>query len=359
MLSSGAVVGHYEIRSVLGQGGMGVVYLAHDRILRRDVALKVLTEAHAAQRADSLRREAQALAALNHPCIAQVYGFEEFDGLSVLAMEFVDGRDLSTVLKSGPLDFIQAVTFASQIADALIYAHAHRVVHRDLKPLNIRVANDGTVKVLDFGLAQQGLAAPNPTASATDATLSRYIDLGVANGTPGYMSPEQARGLATSTTTDIWAFGVLLFEMLSGSCPFQRADALGTIAAVLEREPDWRSLPESIPASLVDLLRTCLQKLPDDRPQSMAAVKASLATVREAEPASHTVTDAPPEVVERMRNDRAGFLAETHVMVALWSVALADGLREAQEDRLMRLVANLLGLTDVDSALARQKAERE
>lgn len=280
MLAPGAVIGNYEVIRVLGHGGMGIVFLAHDRKLRRNVALKVLSDTSADEPITTLRHEAQALAALNHPSIAQVHDFEEFNGAPILVMEFVEGTDLTARLLGGPLTWEQALPIALQVADALTYAHARAIVHRDLKPSNIRIRDDGSVKVIDFGIAQQqpstNLASPDVT---TQPTAVRPADGGGVSGTPAYMSPEQTRGMSTSPATDIWAFGVVLFEMLSGKNPFEGPDPLSTMAAVLEREPNWGLLPSATPPPVVNLLKRCLEKRAEQRPKGMEAVTEGLRQV--------------------------------------------------------------------------------
>jgi hypothetical protein len=272
-ISTGTRLGPYEIHTALGAGGMGVVYRARDTRLGRDVAIKVLPEALTSD-ADRLQRfehEARVLAALNHPHIGAIYVFEEAEGLRGLVLELVEGPTLSERLGSGPLSMSEALTIARQIADALDAAHEKGIIHRDLKPANIKVTTDGTAKVLDFGLAKafardgsKGDVSSSPTITAV-GTLD-----GVILGTAGYMSPEQARGKPFDKRTDIWAFGCVLYEMLTRHAAFTRDNVSDTIVAILDREPDWRALPEATPPTIRRLLQRCLEKDPKRRLHDIA-----------------------------------------------------------------------------------------
>ena len=252
-LSAGARLGPYVVVSLLGAGAMGEVYRARDTNLRRDVALKILPESLAADpdRLARFTREARTLGALNHPHIAQVYGFEEHGGVRALAMELVEGENLARHIAREPLRVEQALLFSRQIAEALEAAHARGIVHRDLKPANIMIREDGTVKVLDFGLAKawvDDLGPVTPPAIAlppppTITTPAMATEVGVLVGTAAYMSPEQARGGAVDKASDIWAFGCVLYEMLAGTRAFEGTGALDTIASVLTHEPAWQRLP--------------------------------------------------------------------------------------------------------------------
>ena len=274
-LSPGTRLGPYEIIAPLGAGGMGEVYRARDGKLRRDVAVKIPPPAFAADpdRLARFQREAELLAVLNHPNIAAVYGLEESSastaGPATLAivMELVEGETLGDRIARGPIELDEAAAIARQIADALEAAHERGVVHRDLKPANIKVTTGGTVKVLDFGLAKMtdtdssggGLAmSPTVTAHATQD--------GAILGTAAYMSPEQARGKRVDRRTDVWAFGCVLFEMLTGRRAFDEGDsASDAVAAILKSEPDWSALPDDSPPHIRRLLRRCLQKDPQKR----------------------------------------------------------------------------------------------
>jgi Tol biopolymer transport system component len=259
-LPIGTRIGPYEIKSPLGEGGMGVVYRANDTKLRRDVALKLLPDHFAGQtdRLSWFRREAQVLAALNHPNIAQIYGLEESDGKRCIVMELVEGATLAERLKRGSIPLQEAVSIAVQIATALEAAHEKGIIHRDLKPSNIKITPNGTVKVLDFGLAKVRVAESADLSTApTKVTISAP---GIIMGTPAYMSPEQAKGSDTDRTSDVWAFGCVLYEMLTGHAVFSGKTATEILAAILKTEPDWRQLPPDIPESIRRLLRRCLQK---------------------------------------------------------------------------------------------------
>ena len=242
---------------------MGEVYRARDSRLGRDVAIKVLPRAFTADpdRLARFEREARMLAALNHPHIGAIYGLEDADGERGLVLELVEGPTLEDRLAAGPLEIRTALTNARQIAEALEAAHEKGIIHRDLKPANIKLSHDSNVKVLDFGLAKAfasdgaGRAWSHPpTITATE------LHAGVIVGTPAYMSPEQARGQAIDKRTDIWAFGCVLFEMLTGHVAFRGATISDTIAAILEREPEWDALPSHTPAGIRQLLRRCLDK---------------------------------------------------------------------------------------------------
>ena len=264
VLAAGLRVGPYEIVAPLGAGAMGEVYRACDTKLNRIVALKVLPGRFALDpdRVARFTREAHLLATLNHPNIGAIYGFEESNGAQALVLELVDGPTLADRIATAAIPVGEALSIATQIAEALEAAHEQGIIHRDLKPANIKVREDGTVKLLDFGLAKalasdvtatQGIS--QSPAAAIDATR-----VGVILGTAAYMSPEQARGLPVDTRADIWAFGCVLYEMLTGRPPFTGQTVAETLAAILEREPDWKALPSSTPARIRELLRHCLQR---------------------------------------------------------------------------------------------------
>jgi serine/threonine-protein kinase len=270
-------VGPYRILGLLGRGGMGHVFRAHDSKLQRDVALKVLPRAYEVDpdRLARFQREAQALAALNHPNIAAIYGIEESHGRQALVLELVDGVTLAARIGKGALPIGEALTLARHIAQALEAAHAKGIVHRDLKPANIKVTLEGVVKVLDFGLAKA--AGDSAAAAAADSpTLPGDTRAGVIVGTAAYMSPEQARGHDVDPRSDIWSFGCVLFEMLAGRQAFESDGASGSIAKVRGDEPDWTRLPARTPARVRRLLRRCLEKDPGKRPQTIAEARAVL-----------------------------------------------------------------------------------
>ena len=263
--------------SRLGAGGMGEVYRARDTKLNRDVALKVLPELLAADpdRLARLTREAQLLASLNHPNIAAIHGLEDSDGVRALVLELVDGPTLADRIALGAIPVPEALTIARQIADALEAAHEHGIVHRDLKPANIKVRHDGTVKVLDFGLAKALEPAQASNAVATlSPTLSMHAtQAGLILGTAAYMSPEQAAGKAADKRSDLWAFGVVLMEMLTGGQAFTGETVPHVLASVLKSEPDWTQLPADTPTQVVRVLRRCLEKDRRHRLDSAAAAR--------------------------------------------------------------------------------------
>ena len=259
----GRAIAHYRILSKLGSGGMGVVYRARDLKLGRDVALKLLPALSAADadRAARFKREAQLLASLNHPNIAAIYGFEDTDNVLALVLELVEGTTLDDRVRRVRLPLSEVLAVAGQIADALEAAHRVGIIHRDLKPSNIKITPEGVVKVLDFGIAK-ALAAAGSSADRGESpsiTGTRTI-AGVILGTAAYMSPEQARGQSVDKRSDIWAFGCVVFEMLTGTSAFARKTTTDTIAAVVGAEPDWKRLPANIPGSIRRLLTRCLQK---------------------------------------------------------------------------------------------------
>ena len=328
-LTPGTRLGVYEITALLGEGGMGQVYRATDTRLKRQVALKILPLAVAgdADRLSRFHREAEVLAALNHPHIAAIYGFEESGDVSALVMELVDGEDLSQRIARGPVAIADALAIARQITEALEAAHEQGIVHRDLKPANIKVRADGTVKVLDFGLAK-ALAPASDAASAiaqaATITSPAMTQVGMILGTAAYMSPEQARGTSVDKRADLWAFGVVLWEMLTGTRLFAGATVSDTIAAVLTAEPPWAVLAPATPASIRRLLRRCLQK---DRTRRLADVSDARLDIDDA--LTDESSDRPvPTVASRGR-------ATTAWAVAGVCAALAVGLGVAMVRRPM------------------------
>jgi serine/threonine protein kinase len=254
-ISAGARLGPYEILAAIGAGGMGEVYRANDPRLHRDVAIKI----GAAQFSERSAREARLVAALNHPNICHVYDV----GPNYLVMELVEGPTLAERLKQGPVPLEEALGIARQIGEALEAAHEKGIVHRDLKPANIKIRPDGTVKVLDFGLAkgaEEAASAENPEISPT-LTLEQATRAGSVLGTAAYMAPEQARGKPVDKRADIWAFGVVLYEMLTGQRLFKGETVSDTLAAVLTREPEWTRVPPGTER----LLRRCLERDPKQR----------------------------------------------------------------------------------------------
>jgi serine/threonine-protein kinase len=286
----GEMLSHFSITAKLGEGGMGTVYLAEDTKLGREVAIKVLPESVAAdaERLARFEREAKVLASLNHPNIAAIYSFESDESVHFLVMELVDGEDLRKRLSKGQMSSDEAIPIALQIAEALEAAHEKGIIHRDLKPANIQIDSEGDVKILDFGLAKaldpdSGSVRPG-LGSLLDGTLPADLSEsptltaemtreGVVLGTFGYMSPEQARGQQADRRTDIWAFGCVVYEMLTGERAFGGDTASDRLARILEREPHWEQLPEDVPAPVATLLRRCLSKDPRQRIHDMADVR--------------------------------------------------------------------------------------
>ena len=282
-LHPGTRIGLYEVISMIGAGGMGEVYRARDTKLGRDVAIKVLPADFTAdpERRARFAREARLLATLNHPHIGAIYGLEESEGIAALVLEFVDGPTLADRLQHAPLPIAEALAIARQIAEALEAAHDKGIVHRDLKPANVILQGGGAgtagpvrAKVLDFGIAK-------PVAMDLAADLTRESSLagtedGRILGTPAYMSPEQARGAPIDKRIDIWAFGCVLFEMLSGRRAFEGKTGADTLARVLEREPDWTVLPAATPDAIRTLLRRCFVKDPGRRPRDIGDLRLEL-----------------------------------------------------------------------------------
>ncbi|MGH9777049.1 MAG: protein kinase domain-containing protein [Candidatus Acidiferrales bacterium] len=315
----GRTLGQYRVVQKLGAGGMGEVYRAADTRLGRDVALKFLPEVFARDpdRLARFEREAKLLASLNHPNIAAIYGLEEADGVRFLVLELVEGETLAERLASGSLPVEEAVAVCRQIAEGLESAHSKGIIHRDLKPANIKITPEGKVKVLDFGLAKafEGEAAArdlsqSPTMSDI-ATRS-----GVVLGTAAYMSPEQARGKTVDTRTDIWAFGCVLYESLSGLPVFHADTVSDTVAGILRGEPDWQFLPAETPASLRRLLRRCLQKDAARRLQHMGDARL------EIEEALVGPEEAPTIVAPRRDWRRLALLCAGSLLVGALAASL-------------------------------------
>ena len=297
-LDVGSRLGLFEVTGRLGEGGMGVVYRATDTTLHRDVALKVLPDAFAqdAERLARFQREAQVLASLNHPNIAQIHGLEQSGDTRALVLELVEGPTLQDRITKGPIPLDEALPIARQIAEALEAAHELGIIHRDLKPANVKVKDDGTVKVLDFGLAKalgpdlsDTEAANSPTMTMTAAATK----MGVIMGTAAYMSPEQAAGKQVDRRADIWAFGVVLWEMLTG-CPLFTGETLShVLASVLKTDPDWAALPSTTPAPVRRLLRRSLNRNPRERLQHVGDARVE---IREALTAPATDEVAHPAI---------------------------------------------------------------
>jgi serine/threonine-protein kinase len=322
-LAHGTRIGPYEIAAQIGAGGMGEVYRAIDTTLKRAVAIKALPEALAseADRLARLQREAEVLASLNHPHIAQIYGLEKAEGSTALVLEFVDGPTLADRIVQGPIPIDEALPIAKQIAEALEAAHEQGIVHRDLKPANIKLRPDGQVKVLDFGLAKlatRELASTGPAGLTASPTLTiQATYLGVILGTAAYMSPEQAKGKMVDRRTDIWAFGVVLCEMLTGRRMYDGETAAETLARIIEREPDLSALPPATPATIRAVLERCLTKDPRARLQAIGEARITLERAI-AHPLS-SIERASDSSRDRSR--RGGIAA--WALVAAFAIALA------------------------------------
>jgi hypothetical protein len=289
-LSVGDRFGPYEVVGALGAGGMGQVYRARDSRLGREVALKILSDlvARDPERIARFEREARTLASLSHPNIAGIHGLEDSGGVQALVLELVEGPTLADRLVPGPMAVDEALAVARQIADALEAAHDVGIIHRDLKPANIKLRPDGTVKVLDFGLAKaiaaahdggpdaRGRAAANLSHSPTITGPIGMTGVGVLLGTAAYMPPEQARGKPVDKRADIWAFGCVLFEMLTGKRCFDGEDTSLTLAEVIKSDPDWSALPAATPPAVQSTLRQCLQKDPKRRARDIGDVRLAL-----------------------------------------------------------------------------------
>jgi Tol biopolymer transport system component len=324
----GQKIGPYEVASLLGKGGMGEVYKARDTRLSRDVALKILPEALVgdSDRLARFEREAKVLASLQHQNVASIYGFEEFDGQPVLVMELAEGEDLNTRISSGTLDSKEVEKIARQMARGLEYAHEKGIVHRDLKPANVKVFGDGEVKILDFGLARAFSTVPG-SDSATQAPFQPTVTQGLTAagtvlGTAAYMSPEQARGYDVDRRSDIWAFGVILFEMLTGDRLFEGETASDTLAAILRKEPEWDSIPKEAAPLLVQICRRCLEKDPQKRMRDIGEVRVALEDSSSTVIGLSGIGDLPPAPAAMPSQPRVlPWIAVAVLAVALGAVA--------------------------------------
>ena len=277
-LEPGTTVGPYNVAAKIGEGGMGEVYQARDTKLDRDVALKVLPEAFTSDpdRLARFEREAKVLASLNHPNIGSIYGLEEAEGVKALVLELVEGPTLADRIKQGPIPIDEALPIAKQIAEALEAAHEQGVIHRDLKPANVKVKEDGTVKVLDFGLAKAMAGDSGSDQSDSPTMTVAATQQGLILGTAAYMSPEQAKGKPVDKRADIWAFGGVLYEMLTGTCPFAGDNVSEILAGVIKSDPNLEALPDATPARLRQVVRRCLEKEPRARLQAIGDVRLAM-----------------------------------------------------------------------------------
>ena len=323
-LSSGSNIGTYEILELLGAGGIGEVYRARDARLKRDVAIKLLRQEFSRdeQRLARFRREAEILALLNHPHIATIYDLDHFEGLQFLVLELVEGETLAERIERGRISIDEAMSIARQIVDAVEAAHEEGIIHRDLKPSNIKVSSDHTVKVLDFGLAKAWDTRQNKAYLSDAPTLTSTSIPGMILGTPAYMSPEQARGEETDRTTDVWAFGCVLYEMLTGSAVFKGPTAAEVLAEVIKTDPDWNRLPAETPAPIRRLLRRCLQKDQKKRLQCIGDARLELADA--LNPAAEV---APPaDRVSSARSSR-GLPSPSPWLLPSWPARAHSGCR--------------------------------
>ena len=284
---SGRRFGTYHILGPIGAGAMGEVYRARDTRLGRDVAIKVLPRPYTddAERLARFEREARTLASLNHANIATIYGVEESEGIRGLVLELVEGETLAERVRRGPIPVGQALEMARQICAGLEAAHERDIVHRDLKPANIKITPAGVIKLLDFGLAKLVVSSPHLDVSVAPTVTIGRTQEGAVVGTPAYMSPEQVKAQNVDRRTDVWAFGCVLFEMLTARRAFEGHTIWDSLAAILHREPPWDALPRSIPAVVRRLLRSCLKRDPNERPSNIADVRRQIETAL----APHTI----------------------------------------------------------------------
>jgi eukaryotic-like serine/threonine-protein kinase len=334
-LPPGSRFGTYDIVSQLGVGGMGEVYRARDPQLKRDVAIKILP-ADVTADADRLarfQREAEILASLNHPNIAQVFGIADANGVRGIVMELAEGQTLAELLSRGPLPLSEALGIARQIAEALEMAHDRGIVHRDLKPANVMMTPDSVVKVLDFGLAKALNATPDSTAQAATFSSPAMTRAGIILGTAAYMSPEQARGRTVDARTDIWAFGCVLFEMLTGRRPFDGETVTDILGAIVHKEPEWSLLPAILPDSLRRLLERCLAKDQKQRLHNIADVRLEIQDLL-ARPHTAGSTASSPRPGRSAISTREGLA---------WAVAVVSLVAAASAVALLRTSASSIG----------------
>ncbi len=338
-LSPGTRLGAYEIVAAIGAGGMGEVYRARDTRLKRDVAVKVLPDAFSQDpdRLARFQREAEVLATLNHPNIAAVYGLEQANGIHAIVMELVEGQTLADLVRRGPMAVPDALRIAGQLTDALDAAHEKGIVHRDLKPANVKITPEGVVKVLDFGLAKaaaSSVAGETPPSQApTTMTLGGTRE-GVILGTASYMSPEQARGQTVDRRTDVWAFGCVLYEMLTGRRAFDGATTTDILAAVLDREPDWSVLPIGVPSVLRRVLRRCLEKDPKRRFRDIGDAGADIVEARAGDVRDDSARSQPSSKARVIGLTAAAVVVAVGVGAAVWISRNSPSIPAARELRL-------------------------
>lgn len=330
----GRTLGHYQITGQLGKGGMGEVYQAKDHVLGRDVAIKVLPEEFArdADRVARFQREAKLLASLNHPNIATIHGLEESDGIRFLVMEMVEGETLADRIKRGPIPIEESLKLALQIAEALEAAHEKGVIHRDLKPANVKVTPDGRMKVLDFGLAKAFHGEQEANLSNSPTLSDAATQQGVILGTAAYMSPEQAKGKPVDKRSDIWAFGVVLFEMLSGRHLFEGETVSETIAAVLMREPDFSAVPQNLHPRVRLLLERCLSKEPKNRCHDIADARLDLQEAL----ADHGGVQSAADLKPRKKLRIASVWIAAIILIAIITIAVIWNSRALEPRQVIR-----------------------
>ena len=319
-LAPGMRLGPFEIAALIGAGGMGEVYRARDTKLNRNVAIKVIPDALVLDpdRVSRFIREAQVLASLNHPHIAAIYGFEDSGNTHALVLELVDGETLADLIARGPIPIDEALPLARQICEALEAAHELGIIHRDLKPSNIKVTPDGIVKVLDFGLAKltdPAHASASDLSSSPTITSPAVTQAGMILGTAPYMSPEQAKGRPADKRSDLWAFGCVLFEMLTGTRPFDAEDVTAVLVAVLSKEPDWAALPVRVPGPIRSLIRRCLEK---DRRKRIGDIAAALFVFDESANLAGSGTVLPRPRSRRVVAIVAAALVTSTAIGGLW-----------------------------------------
>jgi serine/threonine-protein kinase len=345
-LTPGSRLGPYEITTQIGAGGMGEVYQATDSHLKRSVAIKVLPASVAsdADRLARFQREAEVLAALNHPNIAAIYGLEKTLDITALVMELVEGEDLSAHIARGPIAIADALPIAKQVADALEAAHEQGIIHRDLKPANIKVRADGTVKVLDFGLAKamDPAGASSGEAMNSPTMTGRATQMGMILGTAAYMAPEQAKGKSVDKRADIWAFGVVVYEMVTGWRGYHAEDVSDTLAAVLTRDVDWTKLPATTSPRLVGLIRSCLVRDPKQRLRDIGDARLVLDRIIAGAPDDAGAAPvAIPAIVPTWRRALPWAVAAMGLGAALVSLALWAPWRSTPAPTPRRLLASI------------------
>src|SRR5262245_51617339 len=323
-LSIGSQLGSHEITALLGKGGMGEVYRARDTKLKRDVAIKILPDEFSRDpaRVSRFQREAEVLASLNHPNIAAIYDLQEANDTRFLVLELVEGETLAERIQRGPIPVEEALDIAKHLCEALEGAHEKGIIHRDLKPSNVKLTPDGKVKVLDFGLAKAfELESAGINLSNSPTLVSESVP-GVILGTAAYMSPEQAKGKTVDRRADIWAFGVVLYEMLTGRMLFSGETTSETIAAVMMKEPDWTALPANTPSRLRDLLHRCLVKNPRNRVQAIGDARIAIEEVQTRGEADHDVQRAMARPRSKVWGGIAAVLLSTTAfsLGALWAL---------------------------------------